>query len=71
MNNTLDIKPCPFCGNMAHLMSKVVPRRRRNLDSYPYRYFVYCKNLNCTIKPSTSKDYIKPELAIEAWNKRG
>ena len=71
MKDIPEIKPCPFCGNRGFLMSKVVPRRRRDLDSYPYRYYVYCKNLNCPIKPSTGKDYIKPELAIEAWNQRG
>ena len=69
---SLDIKPCPFCGSAGHLISEFVPRRRRrDLDGYPYRYYVCCKNLNCSIKPSTAKDYVKPELAINAWNQRG
>lgn len=70
-NEKYEIKPCPFCGHKGYLTRKVVPRRRRELNDYLYRYFVYCKNINCSIKPSTAKNYIDPELAIKAWNQRG
>lgn len=70
-NETLDILPCPFCGNKAFLERRYVSRRRRDLNDYLFRYYVHCKNLNCSVKPHTAKDYINANLAIEAWNKRG
>lgn len=65
-----DIKPCPFCGKRGYLKEQIVPSRRRGYNGYSGRYYVHCKNLNCAVKPSTSREYINPSLAIAAWNKR-
>ena len=68
--NPKDILPCPFCGKRGYLERQLVPRRRRSDGTYLFRYYVHCKYLNCGVKPSTPRNFIKAELAINAWNQR-
>ena len=58
----IDLKPCPFCGGKAVMISE------------PYthnRFMVGCKDSNnvCKCEPCTNL-FDTPEKAAEAWNRR-
>ena len=53
----MDIKPCPFCGE--------IPK----ITKVGKLYYLRCCNINCTANPMSTPFYDKQE-AIEAWNTR-
>lgn len=58
MNDSIKLKPCPFCGGEAILMS-------RETNYFATRFFVICDNCHASSKWCKNK-----EEAAEAWNRR-
>ena len=56
MNKDAELKPCPFCGGKARLMT---------YDTYGSHY-VKCDNVSCGI---VTWIHTTGEEAVEAWNK--
>ncbi len=52
---TEKLKPCPFCGGEAVLIS----------NKEEQLYSVECKNCDCG-----TCDHLGAEIAVEAWNRR-
>ena len=59
MNKETELKPCPFCGGKARLIT---------YDTCTCVYYVKCDSASCGIKPVTWI-YTTGEEAVEAWNK--
>lgn len=58
----MELKPCPFC------CGKAIFRRRDTYIDTPFMYTwfsIFCED--CEVQ---TKEYIKIDKAIEAWNKR-
>lgn len=59
------LKPCPFCGGKATLMTKVGPA-----GNYRPFYQVCCVNLCCEVLPETVMSQSEERVRM-AWNRRG
>lgn len=61
-----DLKPCPFCGGIAHVM--------RLKWSASERYFVVCGNSlgRCIASEHNTfgRFYVNKNDAVDAWNRR-
>ena len=55
-----EIKPCPFCGARAILLSNYNHSNGRNY------FFITCDE--CGVE--TPRIYQKPDYAVECWNRR-
>ena len=61
MSKKIKLKPCPFCGGKAELMSYTLFGRQV--------WFVTCGGMGCDVVPETADRYT-PQKAAEVWNKR-
>jgi Lar family restriction alleviation protein len=53
-----ELKPCPFCGGRAYLISREKFKKKGK--------YIYCKNC----RASSNDEYTTNENAIAAWNER-
>lgn len=65
-----DLKPCPFCGGVAHLdfahgSNQVYADKNGFSASTPMLYMAFCEN--CFSRTVQCED---TEIAIELWNRR-
>ena len=66
------LKPCPFCGGRAKIAVWQGERQPRDLFDPPYEtYCVECANPDCQVQPMQMTDQSTPQLAADAWNRRG
>lgn len=62
MNNEIELKPCPFCGEAAKLETIT--------DIFHHTtYMVVCGNDRCLCHPSSDM-FEKSAEAVAAWNRR-
>jgi len=54
-----ELKPCPFCGNEAHVVERVVSER--------VVHAVECMAIQCC---AMTQDFLRPESAMRSWNAR-
>lgn len=59
---TVKLKPCPFCGGRAEIVS------RRSLTDR-ISFIIKCTNPKCVTKPCTFWEH-SPMAVAEAWNRR-
>lgn len=60
----IELKPCPFCGNLAHIYHTVYP------SGYT-AYKVCCiHETDCYLNNGIPADFETEEEAAEAWNRR-
>lgn len=61
---SVELKPCPFCGHMAHIMQLK--------QSVTARYYVGCGNKYCIASEHNvfGKFYVNKRDVIDAWNRR-
>ena len=58
-----ELKPCPFCGNGAHVCAIASGRQ-------VYAYTITCDSLGTCIASDPMRYYQTRKKAIEAWNRR-
>lgn len=61
--NEIKLKPCPFCGGKARLLSEMRFGKQKKV------WFVACGGLGCGVMPETI-DADTPQEAAEIWNRR-
>lgn len=61
--NQIKLKPCPFCGGKARLLSEM------RFDKQKKAWFAACGGLGCGVMPETI-DADTPQEAAEIWNRR-
>jgi hypothetical protein len=57
-----ELKPCPFCGSTPII-------NRKPLSGSPFRIFIQCVYIHCTIMPQTIR-CAKEKEALRLWNTR-
>lgn len=62
-NFDVDLRPCPWCGEMPNLIENVL--RDGTL------YFLECCNKDCHIRPSSQHCFRNKKQAVEIWNSWG
>lgn len=76
MNDSIKLKPCPFCGNkFAPMVCTIAKAENTNQEEYRYKfdsshYLAVCDYMNGGCGASTGGMYTTPEAAAEAWNCR-
>lgn len=63
INIPVELKPCPFCGGMAHIDYNA-KRKIYGKDEYRTGVAIYCGVCEARMF------YVSEELAIKAWNRR-
>ena len=64
MKDTVELKPCPFCGNKNPTLEEM------NSWSGEPVWFIGCENYNCYFGMSLGESFNTKQEAIEAWNTR-
>ena len=71
-----NLKPCPFCGGKAEVVTRFVTLERKGVDR-PIGYYVTCKKCHATSNFFDAKNAerlggykVFAKYAIDAWNKR-
>lgn len=63
-----ELKPCPFCGGEALLKGDI--RYPRPACEATPAFEVICENIDCIIYNADDVYFLRPEDAVEAWNRR-
>lgn len=63
MSKKIKLKPCPFCGGKARLLSEMRFGKQKKV------WFVVCGGIGCGVMPETI-DADTPQEAAELWNRR-
>ena len=64
----MELKPCPFCGNMPRLIKDIrYPRPKCEARD---AWEIVCDNWDCPIYHADTRYSLSKEEAIEKWNRR-